>query len=64
MQDFRPPTRFSGLMAKLYAAAFVLFVIALGARIVFWLIAPFFWMLITIVVLGAIYIVIVKGFRR
>lgn len=61
---FEPPTRFSGVMAKVYAAALVLLAIALGARIVWWLVEPFMWMVITIVALGAIYMFIFKGFRR
>jgi hypothetical protein len=51
-------------MAKVYAAALVLLAIALGARIVWWLVEPFMWMVITIVALGAIYMFIFKGFRR
>jgi hypothetical protein len=51
-------------MAKVYAAALVLLAIALGARLVWWLIAPLLWMLLTIVVLGVVYVVIFKGFRR
>lgn len=60
--DFRP--RFSSVMAKVYAAAILLLLIALGARLVWWLVSPFLWMLFTIVALGAIYLVIFKGFRR
>ncbi|MFF5004759.1 hypothetical protein ACFY3G_18245 [Streptomyces phaeochromogenes] len=51
-------------MAKIYAAALLLFLIALGARMVWWLIEPFLWMPFTIVALGGVYWVIFRGFRR
>jgi hypothetical protein len=64
MNDLRPPARFSSFMAKVYAAAILLLVLAFGARLVWWLIEPFLWMLLTVVALGAIYVVIFKGLRR
>jgi hypothetical protein len=64
MRDYDLRPRFSSVMAKVYAAAVLLFLIALGARLVWWLVSPFLWMLLTIVALGAIYLVIFKGLRR
>jgi hypothetical protein len=55
---------FSSVMAKVYAAALLILLLALGARLVWWLIAPFLWMLVTIVAVGAIYLVIFRGLRR
>lgn len=55
---------FSSVMTKVYAAALLILLLALGARLVWWLIAPFLWMLVTIVALGAIYLVIFRGLRR
>ena len=55
---------FSSVMAKFYAAALLILLLALGARLVWWLIAPFLWMVVTIVALGAIYLVIFRGLRR
>jgi hypothetical protein len=58
------PTRFSGGMAKVYAAAILLLVLALGARLVWWLIEPLLGIIITVVALGAIYALIFRGMRR
>ncbi len=51
-------------MAKVYAAAILLLVLALGARLVWWLIEPMLGIIFAVVVLGAIYAVIFRGFRR
>jgi hypothetical protein len=59
-RDFRPPHRFSSFMAKVYAAAILLFLLAFGARLVWWLIQPFLWMLLTIIALGGIYAFILR----
>ncbi len=64
MDNFRPPGKFSSGLAKAYAAALFLFFLALGARLVWWLIQPFLWMILTVVVLGAIYMFIFRGLRR
>lgn len=58
------PRGFSSAMAKVYAAALLILLISIGARVVWWLIAPFLWMLLTIVVLGVVYLVIFRRLRR
>jgi NADH:ubiquinone oxidoreductase subunit 6 (subunit J) len=63
MYPYRPP-RFSSAMAKVYSSALLIFAIAFGSRLIWWLIQPFLWMILTIVALGAVYMVIFRGFRR
>jgi hypothetical protein len=62
--DLDRPPRFSAAMAKVWAASLLIFAIAFGARLVWFLISPFLWMILTVVALGAIYMVIFRGFRR
>ncbi len=58
------PTRFSSVMAKVYAAALLLVLIAVGARLVWWLIEPLLGIVAAIVVIGGIYMFIFRGLRR
>jgi membrane protein YdbS with pleckstrin-like domain len=64
MNDFRPRHSFSSVMAKIYAAVVLLLVVSFGARLIWWLLQPIIWLLVTTVVLGLVYVVIFRGLRR